>query len=225
VKRVLRNDIATVFFALCPASFGSYLWLFYRYCSTRPSRPQPEPGFVHALNNHGSYVYISDVESNRHGVSVVGLLHRSRARSGDRSKNVYLPSAFDPSLTDIYVNQIQDRWRRSFAPRMLHAGHVSRLLSRFHRFSQGARLLNARCPTASFSRTAEHNLLSVRLCPTIAAQRRAAKAAIRPLADHGAAATNASNSDHSSSSVAREVNMFPTAMRKMYFPPTTVDER
>ena|SRR5436190_682060 len=61
--RQIRNNIATACFALCPASFGAYLWLFYRYFSSRPSRPQPELGLVHALNNHGAYVYISDAES------------------------------------------------------------------------------------------------------------------------------------------------------------------
>jgi hypothetical protein len=45
------------------AGFASYLWLFFQYQSTRPNHPRPDLGFVHALNNHGSYVYINDVES------------------------------------------------------------------------------------------------------------------------------------------------------------------
>jgi len=63
MTRQIRNNIAIVFFALCPASFGAYLWLFYRYFSTRPSHRIPELGLVHPLNNHGAYVYISDAES------------------------------------------------------------------------------------------------------------------------------------------------------------------
>ncbi len=55
--------MSTACFALCPASLGAYLWLFYHYFSTRPSNPQPELGLVYALNNHGAYVYISAVES------------------------------------------------------------------------------------------------------------------------------------------------------------------
>ncbi len=63
MQRQVRNYIATACFALCIAGFPSYLWLFFQYQSTRPDHPQPDLGFVHALNNHGSYVYINDVES------------------------------------------------------------------------------------------------------------------------------------------------------------------
>jgi hypothetical protein len=63
MTRQLRNNVALFFFALCPASFGAHLWLFYRYFSARPSHPIPELGLVHPLSNHGAYVYISDGES------------------------------------------------------------------------------------------------------------------------------------------------------------------
>src|ERR1700720_1595979 len=63
MRREARNYFATACFALCMAGFPSYLWLFFQYQSTRPEHPQPDRRFVHALNNHGSYVYINDVES------------------------------------------------------------------------------------------------------------------------------------------------------------------
>jgi hypothetical protein len=62
MRREMRNYIATARIALCLASFPSYLWLFYKYQSIRPSQRHPELGFVHALNNHGSYVYLTDAE-------------------------------------------------------------------------------------------------------------------------------------------------------------------
>ena len=63
MKRSTRNDIASAIVALCPASFGTFTWLFYSYFSTHPTKPNVQLGFVHALNNHGSYVYLSDAES------------------------------------------------------------------------------------------------------------------------------------------------------------------
>lgn len=63
MSRQIRNQLATATFALCFASFGTYLWLFFSYFSSRPRQPHPELGLVHVLNNHGSYVYISAAES------------------------------------------------------------------------------------------------------------------------------------------------------------------
>jgi len=48
--------------ALCLTSFGTFLWLFFAYFSSHPTKPNAELGFVRALNNHGSYVYVSDAE-------------------------------------------------------------------------------------------------------------------------------------------------------------------
>jgi hypothetical protein len=55
--------IAAASAALCPASFGTFLWLFFAYFSSHPAKPNAALGFVHALNHHGSYVYLSDAES------------------------------------------------------------------------------------------------------------------------------------------------------------------
>src|SRR6202040_3286765 len=60
MKRSIRYDVASATAALCPASFGTYLWLFFAYFSSHPTKPNAELGFVRALNNHGSYVYLSD---------------------------------------------------------------------------------------------------------------------------------------------------------------------
>jgi hypothetical protein len=63
VTKEWRNNIGVAFGAICAASFGSYLWRFHLYFSVRPTQPEPELGLVHRLNNHGSFVYVSDVES------------------------------------------------------------------------------------------------------------------------------------------------------------------
>jgi hypothetical protein len=63
MPRSFRYDIAAATAALCPASFGTFLWLFFAYFSSHPAKPNAALGFVHALNNHGSYVYLSDAES------------------------------------------------------------------------------------------------------------------------------------------------------------------
>jgi hypothetical protein len=38
----------------------------------RPTQPLPELGFLHALNNHGTYVYITDAEAT--GMSLLFLM-------------------------------------------------------------------------------------------------------------------------------------------------------
>jgi hypothetical protein len=63
MERSSRNEIATAAAALCPASFGAHLWLFYKYFSSHPTRPDVESGFVYQLNNHGAYVYVSNMEA------------------------------------------------------------------------------------------------------------------------------------------------------------------
>jgi hypothetical protein len=63
MTREIRNRIATAILALCPASFVILLWLFFAYFSSHPRQPHPELGLVYALNNHGSYVFISAIES------------------------------------------------------------------------------------------------------------------------------------------------------------------
>ncbi len=63
MKRSSRNAVASAAVALCPASFGARLYLFYSDLSSRPQSPNPELGFVQSLNNHGSYVYVTDAES------------------------------------------------------------------------------------------------------------------------------------------------------------------
>jgi hypothetical protein len=63
MKRSVRYDIVSAIAALCPVSFGTFLWLFFDYFSSHPTKPDAALGFVHALNNHGSYVYLSDAES------------------------------------------------------------------------------------------------------------------------------------------------------------------
>jgi len=63
MNRQFRKYIAAAIVGLCPASFGIWLWLFFKYFSYRPKEPHPEVGLIYPLSNHGSYVYISDQES------------------------------------------------------------------------------------------------------------------------------------------------------------------
>ena len=39
------------------------MWMFQSYFSSHPRMPIPDQGFVHALNNHGAYVYLRDAEA------------------------------------------------------------------------------------------------------------------------------------------------------------------
>jgi hypothetical protein len=72
MRRETRNYIAIACIALFAASFSSHLWLFLKYQSIRPTQPHPELGFLHALNNHGTYVYITDAEAT--GMSLLFLM-------------------------------------------------------------------------------------------------------------------------------------------------------
>ena len=38
------------------------MFLFFSYFNSHPAAPNTALGLVHALNNHGSYVYLSDTE-------------------------------------------------------------------------------------------------------------------------------------------------------------------
>jgi hypothetical protein len=58
-----RSDLSSAIVSLCPASFGANIWLFFYYFSSRPKEPQRELGLVYPLNNHGSHVYVSKVET------------------------------------------------------------------------------------------------------------------------------------------------------------------
>ncbi|HXL98301.1 MAG TPA: hypothetical protein VN932_00105 [Rhizomicrobium sp.] len=71
-KRSVRTDIAAALISVCGPSFGTYLWLFYAYFSSHPSRPDGGRGFVHPLDNHGAYVFISDAEAT--GLSLLMVL-------------------------------------------------------------------------------------------------------------------------------------------------------
>lgn len=64
MKKSLRTEVALASFAICWASVGTYGWLFVSYYYSRPTTPDATLGFVHALNVHGSpvYVYISDTD-------------------------------------------------------------------------------------------------------------------------------------------------------------------
>jgi hypothetical protein len=62
MKRSVRYDVVAAIFALCTASFGTHMFLFFSYFNSHPTAPNPSLGLIHALNNHGSYVYLSDAE-------------------------------------------------------------------------------------------------------------------------------------------------------------------
>jgi hypothetical protein len=68
-KRSSKSDVGAALVALALASFGTHLWIFHSYFSSHPRWPIAEGGFVYALNNHGSHVYVTDRE-----VTGLGLL-------------------------------------------------------------------------------------------------------------------------------------------------------
>jgi hypothetical protein len=61
--RKIRNCIGAAIVAIPMASGITFFWLFFSYFSSHPRAPQPDKGLIHALNNHGSRVFISDSES------------------------------------------------------------------------------------------------------------------------------------------------------------------
>jgi hypothetical protein len=63
MTRSVRNDLASVAFAINAASFVTHFWLFFSYLSSRPSHPIPELGLLYGLNNHGSHVYLTATET------------------------------------------------------------------------------------------------------------------------------------------------------------------
>jgi hypothetical protein len=96
VSRNSRNCIAAAVVALCPASFGTFLWLFFGYFSSRPSQPHPELGLVYALNNHGSYVYVSASESTGLAMLMIAFVVGFFATIAIVPKKVILPPPGTP---------------------------------------------------------------------------------------------------------------------------------
>jgi hypothetical protein len=63
MSRLSRIDFADAIVTLAPVSGGVYLWKFFGYFASHQAKPNAELGLVHALANHGSYVYVSDAEA------------------------------------------------------------------------------------------------------------------------------------------------------------------
>lgn len=63
MNKLVRYDVVSSIFALGAACFVTHLFLFFSYFNSHPATPNSALGLVNALNNHGSYVYISDTES------------------------------------------------------------------------------------------------------------------------------------------------------------------
>jgi hypothetical protein len=62
MKKSVRYDVVSSIGALCAASFGTHCFLWISYFNSHPAAPNSALGLVNALNNHGSYVYLSDTE-------------------------------------------------------------------------------------------------------------------------------------------------------------------
>lgn len=60
---ISRIDMADASVALAPACSCAYFWLFFGYFSSRPTQLDVVHGYLHALNNHGSYVYVSNADA------------------------------------------------------------------------------------------------------------------------------------------------------------------
>jgi len=62
MKKSVRYDVVSSIGALGIVCFGTQLGLLISYFNSHPAAPNSALGFVNALNNHGSYVYLSDTE-------------------------------------------------------------------------------------------------------------------------------------------------------------------
>jgi len=62
MKKSVRYDVVSSIFALAAACFGTQCFLWISYFNSHPAAPNSALGLVNALNNHGSYVYLSDTE-------------------------------------------------------------------------------------------------------------------------------------------------------------------
>jgi hypothetical protein len=62
MKKSARYDVVSAIAGLCAASGGTGLFLFFSYFNSHPTKPNPALGLIRALNNHGSYVYLSQAE-------------------------------------------------------------------------------------------------------------------------------------------------------------------
>jgi len=71
--RSVRNYIACAAVALCLPTFIIHMVLFFSYFSSHPTHPNPQTGFLYPLNNHGSYVYLTNVEATGLGLLMVGF--------------------------------------------------------------------------------------------------------------------------------------------------------
>jgi hypothetical protein len=73
-RRLVRNCIACAAMALCPPAFVLHMALFFSYCSSHPTQPDPRIGMLYPLNNHGSYVYLTKVEATGLGLLIAAFV-------------------------------------------------------------------------------------------------------------------------------------------------------
>jgi hypothetical protein len=65
-SRSIRTDIGASLLPVAVVSFVAFIWQVDHYFFIRPATPNKALGLIYALSNHGSYVYISAVESTGH---------------------------------------------------------------------------------------------------------------------------------------------------------------
>ncbi|MGH6933245.1 MAG: hypothetical protein ACREEE_12525 [Dongiaceae bacterium] len=117
MNRSFRNDIASATAPLCIVSFGAFLWLFFAYFSTHPVQPDPERGYVHALSNHGSHVYLTDIESTGLALLMAAFAIGFLLTIAIAPKDHILP----PPKTPRWIAYVSARYRTDLAdpsPRM-----------------------------------------------------------------------------------------------------------
>ncbi len=61
--REARRYVASILLGLVIANTGTNFWLTYKYIATRPTVPDKTLGLIHPLNNHGTYYYLTTIES------------------------------------------------------------------------------------------------------------------------------------------------------------------
>lgn len=97
--RSVRDHTAAVFAGFTTSSFLAHLILFFIYFSSRPRVPNTALGQVHPLNNHGSFVYVSQSEATGLSLLMIALSCLGPERGGDYRKDIcgYAADAVCPS--------------------------------------------------------------------------------------------------------------------------------
>jgi hypothetical protein len=125
MTRILRNRIAAATSAIFVAAFCFYLWLFFSAFASRPKSSHPQFGLIHPLNNHGSYVYISDFDVTSLGLLKIVCVLSLILSIAIVPKDILLPPQGTPRwLTYVSASAKTDLTRPSRPLKVIFAGSL-----------------------------------------------------------------------------------------------------